>query len=105
MENKHNFSNSQNLKFKVKVKVVVAQSCPTLCHPMFCSPPGSSVHGILQARILEGIDIFFLQGIFPIQELNLGLPHCRQILYHLSHQGELLIFEFNFFSLFLEFHI
>ena len=31
----------------------VAQSCPTLCDPMDCSPPGSSVHGILQARILE----------------------------------------------------
>ena len=31
----------------------VAQSCPTLCNPMDCSPPGSSVHGILQARILE----------------------------------------------------
>ena len=30
-----------------------AQSCPTLCNPMNCSPPGSSVHGILQARILE----------------------------------------------------
>ena len=28
-----------------------------------------------------------LQGVFPTQELNLGLPHCRQILYHLSHQG------------------
>ena len=31
----------------------VAQSCPTLCHPMDCSPPGSSIHGILLARILE----------------------------------------------------
>ena len=31
------------------------QSCPTLCHPMDCSPPGSSVHGILQARILEQV--------------------------------------------------
>ena len=31
----------------------VAQSCPTLCDPVDCSPPGSSVHGILQARILE----------------------------------------------------
>ena len=30
---------------------------------------------------------FLLQGIFPIQGLNLGLPHCRQTLYHLSHQG------------------
>ena len=34
---------------------LVAQSCPTLCNPMECSPPGSSVHGILQARILEGV--------------------------------------------------
>ena len=36
-------------------KVLVSQSCPTLCDPMDCSPPGSSVHGILQARILEWI--------------------------------------------------
>ena len=35
------------------VKVEVVQSCPTLCDPMYCSPPGSSVHGILQLRILE----------------------------------------------------
>ena len=32
---------------------LVAQSCPTLCDPVDCSPPGSSIHGILQARILE----------------------------------------------------
>ena len=35
------------------MKVLVTQSCPTLCNAMDCSPPGSSVHGILQARILE----------------------------------------------------
>ena len=35
------------------------KSCPTLCDPMDCSPPGSSVHGILQARILEWVAIFF----------------------------------------------
>ena len=35
--------------------VSVAQSCPTLCNPMDCSPPGSSVHGVLQARILEWV--------------------------------------------------
>ena len=35
------------------------QSCPTLCDPMDCSPPGSSVHGILQAGMLEWIAIFF----------------------------------------------
>ena len=40
-------------------QVLVTQSCPTLCDPMDCSPPGSSVHGILQARILEWVAIFF----------------------------------------------
>ena len=91
---------------------------------MDCSQPGSSVHGILQARMLElfpspgdlpnpGIEPMspalqvdslpteipgkpiniglschaLLQGIFPTQGSNPGLPHCRQILYHLSHQG------------------
>ena len=38
---------------KVKSESEVAQSCPTLRHPMDCSPPGSSVHGIFQARVLE----------------------------------------------------
>ena len=38
---------------------LVAQSCPTLCDPLDCSPPGSSVHAILQARILEGVAISF----------------------------------------------
>ena len=37
----------------MKVKSEVAQSCPTLSDPMDCSPPGSSVHGIFQARVLE----------------------------------------------------
>ena len=38
-----------------KTEVLVAQSCPTLCEPKDCSPPSSSVHGILQARILEWV--------------------------------------------------
>ena len=42
--------------------VLVAQSCPTLCDPVDCSPPGSSVHGILQARILEWVAILFSRG-------------------------------------------
>ena len=40
----------------------VAQSCPTLCDPMDCSPPGSSIHGIFQARILEWGAIAFSEG-------------------------------------------
>ena len=111
------------------------QSCPTLCNPMHCSPPGSSVHGILQAKLLEWVAMpfcsgfspprdwthtscllqwqalslppgkpdglsgnstemdfnFLLQGIFPTQGSNPGLPHCRQMLYHLSHQEVLKI--------------
>ena len=42
--------------------VFIAQSCPTLCDPLDCSPPGSSVHGILQTRILQWIAIFFSRG-------------------------------------------
>ena len=40
----------------------VAQSCPTLCDPVDCSPPSSSIHGILQARILEWVAISFSRG-------------------------------------------
>ena len=145
------------------------------CNPMDCSPLGSSVHGIFQARILEWIAISFsrgssrprnptrvscivgrfftdwgmresescsvvshslrpqglyspwnslgqntgvgslslLQGIFPTQGSNPGLPHCRQILYQLSHKGShyiiltevwgkpyIILFFFNFLFLF-----
>ena len=41
---------------------IVAQSCPTLCNPVDCGPPGSSVHGILQARILQWFAISFSRG-------------------------------------------
>ena len=42
-----------------KERKIVIQSCPTLCDPMGCSPPGSSVHGILQARIWSGLPFPF----------------------------------------------
>ena len=70
--------------FHLKVKVV--QSYPTLYHPTDCSPPGSSVLGILQARIQQWGNSFLLQGIFPTQGSNPGLLHCRQILSCLSDQ-------------------
>ena len=102
----------------------------TLCNPMDFRLLGSSVHGMLQARILEWVamlstressqpsnrtqvariagvfqayslltevsgkpkntgmgSLSFLQVIFPTQEFNQGLLHCRQIFYHLSYQG------------------
>ena len=46
----------------MKVKVLGAQLCLTLCNPMDCSLPGFSVHGILQARILEWVTISFSRG-------------------------------------------
>ena len=67
--------------------MLVAQLCPALCGGMDCSLPGSSVHGILQARILEWVSHFLLQGIFLTQGSNLGLLHGRQTVYWLSHQG------------------
>ena len=44
---------------KKKKREKITQSCPTLCDPMDCSLPGSSIHGIFQARILEWVAIFF----------------------------------------------
>ena len=66
-------------------EVKVAQLCPTLCDPMDYSLPGSSVHGVPQATILEWVSVLFSRGFFPTQGSNSGIPHCRQILYHLSH--------------------
>ena len=65
----------------------VAQSCPILCNPMDYSLPGSSTHGIFQARVLEWVAIFFSREIFLTQGSNPGLLYCRQMLYRLSHQG------------------
>ena len=102
-------------------RVLVAQACPRLCEPVDCSLPGSSVHGISQTRILEskscsvvsdslrphglyspwnslgqntGVgSLSLLQGIFPTQGSNPGLPHCRRIVYQLTHKGSPRILE------------
>ena len=70
---------------------LVAQSCLTLYDPVDCSLPGSSVHGDSPGKNTGMGCHALLQGIFPTQGLNSGLPNCRQILYHLSHQGSPLI--------------
>ena len=67
----------------VCMKVKVAQSCPTLYDHM-----DYTVHGIEFSSPDSGVDsLSLLQGIFPTQESNPGLLHCRQMLYRLSHQG------------------
>ena len=50
------------------MKVLFAQSCLTFCNPMNCSPPGSSVHEILQARILEWVSILFSRGSSQLRD-------------------------------------
>ena len=65
----------------------VAQLYLTLCDAMDCSLPGSSIHGIFSGKNTGVGWHFLLQRIFPTQGMNLGLLHCRQTLYCLSHQG------------------
>ena len=76
-----------DLRLVAAVVVLVVQLCPTLCDPMDCSPPGSPVYRTFQARILEWVAIFLLQGIFPTRGSNPAIPHCRWILCQLSHKG------------------
>ena len=68
------------------VKVKVSKSCLTLCDPMDC--PWNSLGQNTRVGSLS-----ILQGIFPTQGSNPGLPHCRQILYQLSHKGSPRILE------------
>ena len=70
-----------------EVEMLVAQSCATLCDPMDCSPPVSSVHGILQASILEWVAIPFSRGSSQARDQTWVSCIGRVILYHLSHQG------------------
>ena len=60
------FSNAGKWKVKVKSESEVAQSYPTLCDPMDCSLPGSSVHGIFQARVLEWGAIAFSIQVWQV---------------------------------------
>ena len=63
---------------------LVIQLCPTLCDPVDYRLPGSSVYGDSPGKNTGVGCHVLLQGIFLIQGANLGLLHCRQILYHLS---------------------
>ena len=68
----------------------IAQSCPTLWNPMDYSPPGSSVHEIFHARILEWILISSSRGSSQPRDWTRMSCFGRQILYHLSHLGSCL---------------
>ena len=101
---------SLNLQLVSEVRVILAtpelckgrkkesevyQSYLTLCYPVDCSLPGCSVHGIFPGKNIGVGCHFLVQEVrktfawFKTQALNPGLLHCRQTLYHLSHQGTL----------------
>ena len=75
-----------------KVKVLVTQACPTLFIPMDNSPPGSSVHTILQAKYWSGL-LFPSPGDLPNPGAEPKSPYCRHIPYHLNHQESLRVKE------------
>ena len=80
-----------HLKLSVLISAMelrlVIQSCPTLCDPTDCSPPGSSVRGDSPGKHIGVGCHALLQGIVLTQESNQGLLHCRWTLYLQSHQG------------------
>ena len=63
-----------------------AQWCPALCDPMDCSPPGSLSMGFSRQEYWSGLP-FPSPGDLPDPGIEPGLPHCRQMLYRLSHPG------------------
>ena len=66
---------------------------PTLCNPIDCSPPDSFVHGGSPGTCTGVGCHALLQGIYPAQGSNQGCPHCRWIIYHLSHHESLWMLE------------
>ena len=74
----------------------VTQSCLTLCDPVDCSPPGSSVRGDSPGKNTGVGCHALLQGIFPTQGSNSGLPHCRWILYSLTTREALRVIRGEF---------
>ena len=75
-----------SLKPKLFYLCLVIQSCPTLCDPMDCSPPGSSVHGVPQPRILEWVAMLSSRGSSQ-SRVRTQVSHIAGIFRRLSHQG------------------
>ena len=83
------YTQTQPLPSEQTAYALSRQSCLTLCDPMVCSPPGASVHGILQARIVEGVAMPFSRGFSrPRNRTRISCVSCtgRLVLYHYCHQ-------------------
>ena len=80
----------------INVMCLVTQSCPNLFNPMDCNPPGFSIHGIFQVRILEWVAISSSRrSSQPRDGTHLSCVSCKQILYPLSHGEAHLQMEIN----------
>ena len=89
--NKQYWKGTWNARSMCAVLCLVTQLWLILCDHMNCSPSGFSVHGDSPGKNTGAGCHALLQGIFPTQGLNSGLPCYRWILYHLRHQGRLRI--------------
>ena len=89
------FSSKSSIVLFIHLGLCAVLSCPAMsdCDPMHCSLPGSSVLGDSPGKNTGVGCHALLQGIFPSHGSNLGLLHCGQILYQLSHQGSPRILE------------
>ena len=95
----------RSVKDSVLNECVCAQLCPTLCDPTNCGPPGSSVHGILQARILEWVAVPSSRGSSrPRDRTQVSCISCfvRQVLYHQRHRDSALLKGINKYLEFTE---
>ena len=70
----------------------VAQSCPTFCNPMDCSPPGFPVHEIFKARVLEWVVISFSRGSSQPRDWTWVSCMVGRCFFHLSHQESKIIY-------------
>ena len=85
------FKNQGHFIFRWSKKMLVAQSCLTLFYPRTVACQAPLTMSFSRQEYWSGLpEDSLLQGIFLTQESNLHLLHCRQILYHLSHQGNLI---------------
>ena len=75
-----------NMHMYIHVRLLSFQLCPTFCDPMDCSLPGSSVHGVFWARILQSVDIPFYRRSSPPRDRTQVACIGRWVLNHLSHQ-------------------
>ena len=107
----HGLTQKPHLRKQIKQVQFAGVAQILRCAVLSCSAVSDSVlpHGLQPTRLLCPWDSprkktrvschALLQGIFPNQGWNPGLPHCRQILYHLSHQGSPRILEWVAYSL------